>query len=196
MFNYFKKFKEQDEITEFRLINSFLVSVGFAILAPIIIVLKGAFLMVWVISLFSIAATLAVKSNKYLTEKFTISELYKLGIFIHLMFIISTLFYFLSPVLMVWLDSSLVILETAVFSSYSILLNNYITDNFPKSMQSFQVIRNSSWADGSLLGLSLITLVTYFSTTEVGLIVFIIYNFLFSLWLIYNWSFFDNKEYL
>ena len=193
-FRVFKKLKIFDAVTEFRLINAFLVAVGMAILAPIIVTLKGLFLAVWVISIFSIATTLAVKANHFMTNTFTISQLYKMGIFIHLMLISVTGLYFFSPVLMIWLDSTLVIMEIAVFSSYSILLNNYLTDHFPKSMQEFQVIRNSSWADGFMIGLITVTVITYFSTIGTALIFFMIYNLLFSAWMIYNWNFYKNIE--
>lgn len=194
VFRYFKRFKELDKITEFRLINAFLVAIGMALLAPVVVTLKGLYLAVWVISLFSIAATLAVKLNAYMTKTFTIPQLYKMGIFIHLLFIFASGLYFYDPHLMIWLDSSLVILETAIFSSYSILLNNYLADYHPKSMQLFQVVRNSSWADGFLLGLFTVTIITYFSTVGTALVFFICYNLLFSAWMIYNWDFYKDIE--
>lgn len=93
---------------------------------------------------------------------------------------------------MIWLESMLVIIEVAVFSSYSILLNNYIADHYPKSMQEFQVVRNSSWADGFLVGLFIVTGTTYFFTTGTGIIVFAAFNIGFSIWMLSNWNFYKD----
>jgi hypothetical protein len=96
---------------------------------------------------------------------------------------------------MVWIEGLLAIIEVAVFSAYSIALNNYLTHKFPNSMSDFQIVRNSSWADGYLIGLGLISLITYFGTIGTGIIVFIIFNTIFSMYLIYNWNFFKDIDY-
>jgi hypothetical protein len=189
-----QKFKEFDKVSEFRLINAFLVAIGLALLSPILVTLKGMYLAVWVISVFSIISTLAVKTNRYMTKTFSIEQLFRMGIGVHLLLITVAVLYFYSPALMIWLESMLVIIEVAVFSSYSILLNNYIADYYPKSMQEFQVVRNSSWADGFLVGLFLVTGTTYFFSTGAGIIVFVGFNICFSLWMIYNWNFYEDIE--
>lgn len=189
-----RRFKEFDEVTEFRLINAFLTAIGISLLTPVIITLKGLYLAVWVISIFSILSTLSVKTNDFFVKTFGLSSLYKLGIFMHLLLVLSSCVYFYSPMLMIWLDSLMVILVTMVFSAYSILLNNYITHNYPESINDFQVVRNSSWADGFLVGLIVITLITYFLSTSVGVAIFIGFNSMFSLWMIYNWKFFDLRK--
>jgi len=196
LFKSIKRFKNFDEITEFRLRNAFFVSIGIAILAPILVTLKGLYLAVYIVSIFLIISTLSVKSNEYMTKNFSISSLYKMGIFIHLSLIFISLIYFISPGLMVWLDSIAVILETIVFSSYSIVLNNYIAHHYPKSMQEFQVVRNSSWADGFLLGLLLVTLLTYFYSIGTALVVFVVLDSMFVVWTFKNYYFFDKFEQL
>lgn len=195
MFGSLKKFKNFDKITEFRLINAFLVSIGIAILSPIIVTLKGLYLAVYIVSIFLIISTLSVKTNEYMTKRFSVSSLYKMGIFIHLAFILISSIYFIDPILMIWLNSIAVILETAVFSSYSIILNNYLAHKYPKSMQEFQVVRNSSWADGFLLGLLLVTFLTYFYSIGVALVVFIILDLLFVVWTFKNYRFFDSLDF-
>jgi len=92
---------------------------------------------------------------------------------------------------MIYLDSFLGIIEVAIFSSYSITLNNYLAKEYPNSMSSFQILRNSSYADGFLLGLGFITLIIYFSSIGYAIWSFIIFNVIFSIWLINNWRFYD-----
>ncbi len=196
MFGSIKKFNQFDKVTEFRLINAFLVSIGLSLLAPLIITLKGTLMLAWIISVFAILNMLAVKTNDFIVEKFTLDQLYKIGIITHILLILSAGLFYWSPLLMIWLDSSIVIIETAVFSSYSIMLTNYLTDNYPNDMKKFQIVRNSSWADGALAGLGIITLVTFFFPLSYAIGAFIIFNLGFSIWMVKNWNFFDyiNKD--
>ena len=191
MLGSLKKFKNFDKVTEFRLWNSFLVAFGMALLAPIIISLKGLYMAAWIISAFMIASTLAVKTNDYIVNNFSMDFMYKAGIWIHIGFIVISSMYFFNPMFMIWADSILVIIEVALFSSFSISLNNYLTDYYPKDMKDFQIVRNSSWADGAILGGFVITGLTAISL-DIGVIAFILYNLLFSIWLIKNWNFYKS----
>jgi hypothetical protein len=190
-----KRFKEFDKVTEFRLYTSILVAIGFGLLGPILVSLKGLYLLPWIISIFAIIQTLAVKTNNWFVANLSLDAMYKIGIFIHILFIVTSAIYFISPMYMVWIEGLLAIIEIAVFSAYSIALNNYLTHKFPDSMSDFQIVRNSSWADGYLIGLGLISLITYFGTISTGIIVFIIFNTLLSLYLIYNWNFYKDIDY-
>ncbi len=98
-----------------------------------------------------IAEQLSMKSNRYLTNKFSISALYKIGIFLHILFMMSSLLYFYDKTIMIIIDSTIAILDIAVFSALSIKLNNYLVNNYPESNNDFQIIRNSIWVDGVLM---------------------------------------------
>lgn len=189
----FNRFGEFDPVTKFRLQNAFMMGIGIALLAPVLIVLKGSLLAVWVISIFSIITTLAIKTNSYFA-KFRLDTLYKMGIVVHIVLILAALLYFINPVIMVVLESLVGILEVAIFSAYAIVLTNYITKYYPESIKEFQIVRNGSWADAGLIGLFFATLLGFFATTEISIIVFIIYNSIFSVWMIYHWNFFNNPK--
>jgi hypothetical protein len=148
-----------------------------------------------VISLFSIAQTLAVKTNKWVVSNVTIEQMFRLSIIIHLLFITISGIYFISPFYMVLADSVLGIIEVSLFSAFSISLNTYITDKHPEEMSNFQIVRNGSWADGFLFGLTVITLITYFFTIGAGVATFIGFNLMFSVWLITKWNFYKDEEY-
>jgi hypothetical protein len=193
--NYFNKFSKFDKVTELRLINSFLIAFGMALFAPVLVSLKGIYLAAYIISIFAIAQTLAVKTNNYMVKNVSIRSMFRIGVYIHLAFIFVSGLYFYSPELMIWLDSIIGIIEVAVFSAFSISLNNYITDNYPDSMSEFQIIRNGSWADGYLLGLFIITIVTYLLTVGTAILLFIFFNLLFSIWMITKWNFYNDDEY-
>lgn len=193
--SYFQRFKNFDEVTEFRLKNAFIVALGMALLGPILISLKGVYLVPWIIAAFSIVQTLSIKMNGYVVKTFTLGQMYKMGIFIHILFVINSIIYFYSPVVMVWLDGIIALIEVAIFSSYSIKLNTYITDFYPDTMSTFQIVRNSTWADGYLIGLGIVTVLTYLGGVTPGIIAFICHNTFFSMWLIYHWNFFENIDY-
>ena len=132
--HYFNRFKEFDKITEFRMINTIFVAMGMALLVPVIVSLKGIYFAAWLIGLFSIIQTLMVKTNGYFVDKLSIRTMFRWGVYIHFGYIFMSLLYFINPVMMLWADSILGIIEVALFSAFSISLNNYITDCYPKDM--------------------------------------------------------------
>lgn len=193
LFNSIFEIKTLDKVTYFRLLNAFIVAISLSIIAPAMITLKGTLMLPWIIAVFSIASTLSVKTNAYISS-FGLNKVYHAVIVSHLFLILSTFVYFWNPVAMVYLDSISVIIETAIMSAYSILLTNYITDNYPDSMHKFQILRNNIWADGTLIGLGLSTIIMFYFGVSGAVWGFLIFNIPFSMWLIYNWNFFKDIE--
>lgn len=192
MLRNFKKLKEFDAVTRYRLINAFIIAAGMNLLYPVLADLKGEYLVAWIISAFMILETLAVKTNRYFIENFSLSKIYKLSIFAHINFTLVAALYFWNPLYMIYADMIAAILDVSIFSAFSIMLNNYLTDNYPESMNEFQIVKNSIWADGILIGLFTVTAITYFFGNSVAIAVFLIFNILFSSWLIWNWKFYDS----
>lgn len=191
---YFNQFNKFDTVTRFRLINAFLIAAGMNLLYPVLADLKGEYLVAWIISAFMIIETLAVKTNRYFIENFTLSRMYKLSVFAHINFTLVAALYFWSPIYMIYADMIAAIIDVSIFSAFSIMLTNYLTDNYPESMNEFQIVRNSIWADGILLGLCTVTLITYFFGNSVAISVFLVFNVCFSSWLVWNWNFYDNVK--
>jgi hypothetical protein len=189
-----QKISQFDPITKFRLKNAFMVAVGISLLGPVVIALKGSLLPVWVISILGIITTLAIYTNERIS-KLRLDTLYKLGIGVHLLLIVSVLLYFWNPSVMIILESIIGIVEVAVFSAYTINLNDYISKYYPRSMKKFQVIRNASWADASLIGLGIATIMGLCCSIEWTIILFIIYNTLFSIYMVTNWNFYKNPNF-
>lgn len=192
MLRNFKKLKDFDAVTRYRLINAFIIAAGMNLLYPVLADLKGEYLVAWIISAFMIIETLAVKTNRYFIDNFSLSKMYKLSIFAHINFTLVAGLYFWNPLYMIYGDMIAAILDVSIFSAFSIMLNNYLTNNYPESMNEFQIVRNSIWADGILLGLFTVTAITYFFGNSVAIILFIIFNICFSSWLICNWKFYDD----
>lgn len=184
-----------DEITKFRLINAFIIAIGINLLGPVLLDLKGEYLLTWVISLFMIAETLAIKTNRWFVYTFTLEQMYRLSVITHIVFTLTVCVYFLNPVYMVYGSLVTTIIDVTIFSAYSILLNNYLANEHPNMMSEFQIIRNSIWADGILIGLVIVTTVTYFFDVTYAVYTFILFNMMFSFWLIKNWNFFKDKKY-
>ena len=193
MFNALTKINQFDDVTKFRLINAFVIAAGMNLLYPVLADLKGEYLAAWVISSFMIIETLAVKTNRYFIDNFSLSSMYKISIFAHINFTAVAALYFWNPLYMIYGDMIAGIFDVTIFSAFSIMLTNYLTNNYPESMNEFQIIRNSIWADGILLGLVIVTMITYFYGNDIAIICFLIFNICFSAWLIYNWRFYDGK---
>lgn len=192
MLRNFKKLKEFDAVTRFRLINAFIIAAGMNLIYPVLADLKGEYLVAWVISAFMIIETLAVKTNRYFIENFSLSKMYKLSVFAHINFTVVAALYFWNPLYMIYGDMVAAILDVSIFSAFSIMLNNYLTNNYPESMNEFQIVKNSIWADGILIGLFVVTVITYFFGNSIAIAMFLIFNILFSSWLIWNWKFYDS----
>ena len=86
MLRNFKKLKDFDAVTRYRLINAFIIAAGMNLLYPVLADLKGEYLVAWIISAFMIIETLAVKTNRYFIDNFSLSKMYKLSIFAHINF--------------------------------------------------------------------------------------------------------------
>lgn len=194
MKNYFSKLKRFDKFTRFRLINAFIVAIGVNLIIPIMSDLKGEYLVSWIISAFLILETISIKTNRYFVDNFSIDRLYKISIFAHLSFTLVATLYFWNPLLMIYADMITAIIDVSIFSAFSIKLNNYLTDNYPDSMSEFQIIRNSIYADGILLGLSIVTVLSYLFGNSIVVIIFIVFNTIFSIYLIKNWNFYSEGE--
>jgi hypothetical protein len=166
---------------------------GMNLLYPVITDLKGEYLVAWVISSFMILETLAIKTNRWFVDKYTLSQVYRMSVIAHINFTLIALLFFISPLYMVIGDSVAAIIDVTIFSAFSIMLTNHLTENHPESMSEFQIVRNSTWADGILIGLTLVTLITFFWGNAVAVTAFIIFNVCFSSWLVYNWNFFKDK---
>lgn len=102
MLNSFKDLNNFDKITKFRLQNAFIYALGLNLLIPIMIDLKGEYLVPWVISMFLVIETLVVKTNNFMTSKFTMEQLFKMGIFAHCLVVSFVATYFINPNIMIY----------------------------------------------------------------------------------------------
>ncbi len=187
------RFSKFDKITEFRLKNAWIYGFGLSLFMPVLIILKGSLLPIWVISMFAIIATLSVKTNPWLC-KFRLEQLYHWGIYTHIIMIGITLLYFWNPLIMIILESILFIIVEVIFSAYKILLNEKLAISYPETMKDFQIIKNDSWANASIIGLIVTTLLSLITGTEFIIYLFIVYNIIFIIWMIKNWNFFKKEK--
>lgn len=187
----FKELNSFDSITKFRIINAIAVVFGLNLLIPVINDLRGELLTSSMIAVMMIGTTLAVKANEILV-KLDMTLVYKLGNIFHLLLTISTAIYFFNPLLYVYINAVLGIIEIAIFTSYSIQLDEHIAKTSPHVLSRFKVYINSRKADAILFGLAVTASLTYLFGVNIVFICFMIYNTLFSIWLMKNWSFFDK----
>ena len=184
-YNDFNRF---DEVTNFRLINSVLVTFGMNIMIPLLTVMKGQYLAPFVISLFMIAGTVAVKTNDWFIKRFTLSEQYKIGVVVHLLMMLTFATYFYSPTFFIVADSFLLIIEIAVFSGYSISLDVYQMKYYSHQVSDFKVFRNSVMADSTLIGLALASILALLLSASMTIVAFMVFHVMFLSYLVMNWN--------
>ena len=192
-FAYYKTLNSFDAITRFRLINAFLFGIGLYLVLPVLMDLRGELLTSTFITFILIVTTLSVKSNAYMVRTFDMSFLYKLGIFVHVLFTSGAILFFYDKLWFVYVDSFVGIVETAVFSAYRIKLDSYIAHHHSDTVSKFQVFRNSTFADATLIGLFIVWIATYFGGNNIAIWLFLGVNSMFMMWMVYNWNFIDNN---
>ena len=193
MFKDLKQLKDLGPVTHFRLLNAFFIQILVAAMISPLIVLKGQFMLPWVISIFVIASTLAVKTNRFMTTRFNIGQIYKMGVIMQITLALVIFVYFYSPILSTYLISLMSIAEITIFSAFSIMLNNYITMVHPEQMNHFQIVRNSIIADANIVGLIIATILLLFDISYIMLFIAVV-HLIFSFWLLYNWNFFTKHQ--
>lgn len=193
LLNHYKKIKGFDKITKFRLLNSFVVTVALTTLVPIMVDLKGEYLVPWLISMFIFIETLSAKTHGFFVDRFNISGLYKLGILVHISLIFILLVYYFDPKLFIMMDCIFGILAVAVFGAFSISLDVYQSTYHLEDVQDFKVVRNSIIADATLLGLTFSFLLTLFFTIKIAITSVLIYHTIFSIYLIYRRNYINDN---
>ena len=193
MLSKYNSLKEFDTITRFRLINAFLFGMGFYLILPVLMDLRGELLTATFITFILIVTTLSIKTNEYLVTNFSMSDLYKLGIFVHFIFTAGAFLYFYDKLMFVYVDSFVGIIEVAVFSSYRIKLDSYLATYYSETVSKFQVFRNSTFADATLIGLFITWFATYYGSNGYAITIFLGTNIMFMLWMTYNWNFIDKN---
>lgn len=193
LLNHYRKIKGFDLISKFRLLNSFASTVALTTLTPIIIDMKGEFLVPWLISVLIFLETISAKTNGYFVEKFNISGLYKLGILVHISLMLILVVYYFNPLYFILLDCVFGILAIAVFGSFSIALDVYQSTYHLKDVQDFKVVRNSVIADATLIGLTVSFLLTFFFSVTVAITVVLVYHTLFSFYMLYRFNYIDDN---
>jgi len=182
-----------DEVTRFRLLNAFIFAIGINLIAPSIIDLKGEFLTAWAISLFLIGEQIVVRTNAYFVDNYSMSLLYKIGIFLHFLLIGSAMLFFINPLYMIIAEGIVYICSVAIFGAINIKLTNYLVSKHPTKMSSFQIASNKTWANGLLIGLCFAICITYFFTNGAAIAAFIIWDTCYVIHMIMNWNFYENR---
>ena len=191
MIKKYNLIKSLDAVTAFRIRNALLVMLGIHLIIPVLMDLRGELLSTTFIAVILIATTLAVKSNKFFVENYNLSQLYKMGVFIHFILLMGGFLYFFNPLYFVIVESVVSIFEMSILSSYSIKLDVYQAKHYPNDVEKFKIFRNTSIADAILSGLGVVAVISYFFSTDVSVWIFIVYNSFLSIFLFSNWKFYD-----
>jgi len=181
-----------DKLTNFRLVNAYMNIFLGMLLTPLIISLQGSLLSVEMISFFMILTTISVKANKFLS-KYTIDELYKIGIFVHALLLLNVIVYFYDVFVFVYIDLIMVVLITAIFSTFSLQLNHYQAQVTPEIVREFNIVRNSTLANASILALSITSLIAYFIGDWLIVVIYGILQTIFTVWLFANFQFYRDN---
>lgn len=194
--NYYKNLlKDFDKITRFRLITLGFILIITNLYIPLltqykillelkinnIIIIASS-----IIAFFSIIRIIGTRFIPFFLKKTKLSVVYKYYVITTILFLNTSFLYYISPKLMIWIDSFIGIFDAIFLQAYSMALTNYMSYFFPKSFTKFQNVRNNIFTESALIGLILnLILGTFFK--EIGIIIMVnILGIMYSLYLLKN----------
>jgi len=203
--NEIKKFKRDfsklSDITKFRLENLFLVVFLFGLLTPLITSFKGIYLHLGdisaptILSIFFIISSLIGLLNDWVLENFNLTSLFKGVILFHTVYIFVLLIYFIDPTVMMFIDMFLGMFDMLLFTAYSIALGNFVAYFENDKFQIFQNLRNKILIISAILGSSISTLINYFFSDGTVILIFILGNMFFIIYLLKNINIYKDYDY-
>jgi len=184
IYNYVSNQKEKlfsfSKITQARFIGLAIFLFLVQLYVPIIASLKGLLVLgnirpETVIAILGILTILFEKTYEWILARVSYSFIFKMIIFVNVMWIFGAFLYFISPTYFVWWDSVGMLLEGLVYLLFSTANSNYIHYLEPDDYTRANNFRNHLWLDVSLIGLFFSALITYFLGVafSIGLIIVI-----------------------
>ena len=176
MINYFKTRKEElnqfDEVTRFRITLVALMSLLYAPIFPILT--QYSYLMelnmnnifipaATVVGVFAFIQTFSSRYNEKILEKLTFSGIFKALIVIDILTVFGLLTYFISPKIMVFIDSIVGIVNAILMISYRTAINNYMTYFHRQDYTRMQNFMIKIYSDFQSIGLILGVIITFIS---------------------------------
>ena len=204
LINYHKKKLNQfDYITKIRLILLTNIIILMEIITPIYsqyyyILGIGAIPAATIIAMFDFIKTIFIKLVKKIMLNISFSNIYKILMFMDLAWAITVLTYFLDPqkpIVMLWVDLILGIIQTPFSIAFGNGLNNYINYFYSNLYSKFQNYRMDILAEAGILGLILSIVLSYISI-KLAIVIFSIgmfINFLFQLKTLKEFKKYDFK---
>jgi len=196
MCNYYKNLlKDFDKITKFRLITLGFILIITNLYFPLLTQYKNLlklqvkdFIIIAssIIAFFSIIRVIGIRFIPYFLKRTKLSMIYKYYIITIILFLNTSFLYYISPKLMIWVDTFIGVINTIILQAYSMALTNYMSYFYPESFTKFQNVRNNIFTEGALIGL-ILNFIIGTCYKETGIIITInIFSVLYTLYLLKN----------
>ena len=199
---HIKRLNKFDEITKFRLLLLAYILIIIEIIMPVLGQLKHLLSIdkyqieaATIIALFSMLATFGQKIVKYIQKTTSFSNIYRTLVVFDILWALSSLTYFINPVLMIWIDSILALIHGTFQIAFTQSLNNYITYFKNENYTNFQNYRNDIVSEFALIGTLLSIIISYLGGIEWNIIVFSISMLMFNMFQIRNWNIFEKYDF-
>lgn len=202
--NFKKEFEYFDEITKLRIAFSFIMSLLYAPIFPILA--QFTYLMnvnvenkiipaAVVVGFISLIQTFSTRFTKKILDVFSFSNLFKSIIVIDILAAIGFLSYFVSPKLMVFTDSFIDAIAIILGMAYRMAINNYVTYFHNDSYTRMQNIMTKIYADANSIGLIAGIILTAISI-KVAVLFFSITIIIVALWATKYIKLFERYDFL
>jgi hypothetical protein len=173
---HIKRLNYFDEITRFRLILlaiiTFLMEIIFPVMSQFYGHLSfGSLEAATIIGIFAFFKQVGAKLVNYILNRFSFSKLFLIVVILDLLWVISTITFFINPIYMIWGDMIISTIQIPFIWAFSTALSNYINYFYPDDFTMFQNYRNDLMAEVGIAGIIFSIILTYISL-KVTVIVF------------------------
>ena len=193
-----------DEVTKFRVMLVSLMSLLYAPIFPILT--QYSYLMevkfnnilipaATIIGMFTFIGTFSARYNEKILNTLTFSGLFKALIIIDSITVIGLLTYFISPRLMVFIDSIVGVVNGILMISYRTAINNYMTYFHKEDYTRMQNFMVKIYSDAQSLGLLLGMLITFLSV-KIAILFFSVGIAMVVLWELKYVALFEKYDFL
>ena len=196
---HIKRINQFDEITQFRLKSLIIVTLLVDLIIPIYsqyynLLKIGTIEAATILAFFGILKKIGTKLTIFVMNNFSFSNIFLGVIITDILWILSSLTYFISPQCMVWSDLFVSVLQLPFLFAFSNSLNNYINYFYPKKYTLFQNYENDIFAEIGILGLIFSVILTSISI-GLTIIVFSIGMFFNTIYQIKNFNLFKKYNF-
>ena len=195
MREFFKAVRKFDSFIKMQLLIEFVVSLGWALILPIVAKLQG---LMWTLSAIAIYGIIKQLSNFLLPllDNITLKEAYKLIIIMDILYLVCIPLYFVDPVIFLIAEATVIVIYSVIMNKFNTIYNRFVAHKYSESVynhiQNAEKMTNSA---ASIIGYLVVVSVEFISSDiEVAMYTFMVILLISIAFELYNYLTYWTEE--